>query len=224
MKATSHNPIECRLTAAVAPPSTSVRQQSSNTELQGYAALFYDGTERTEYVVADLFRERIMPGAFDKAIKDRDDVRALFNHEPNQLLGRVSAGTLKLETDKTGLRYTIQMNTDTSIGRDIVGHVRRGDLQGSSFAFRVTQQTWIDADDGGLDIRQIESVQLFDVGPVTYPAYEATSVALNSVNVSAGGRWPDPVRRSETKRRLRGGLDPTSDIVRARLRVLEITK
>jgi len=142
----------------------------------GHAAVYYDGTDATEYKLWDGAVERIMPGTFDKAIKD-NDVRALFNHDPNNLLGRTSADTLTLESDKRGLAYEITPG-DTSIGNDVVTHIQRGDLQGSSFAFVVTDQDWRTED--SVDIREIRGVELFDVGPVTFPAYEATDTGLRS--------------------------------------------
>src|SRR5215475_2335681 len=73
----------------------------------GFAAVFYkDGDPDTEYQLYPDLVERIAPGAFDRAVRE-DDVRGLMNHDPNLLLGRTAAGTLKLSADATGLRYEI---------------------------------------------------------------------------------------------------------------------
>jgi hypothetical protein len=113
-----------------------------------------------------------------------DDARGLFNHDANQVLGRVGAGTLKLALDATGLRYEIAPG-DTSVARDVLEFVRRGEVSGSSFSFRLERggQTWTtvtEGPDGYVDeLREITDVaELFDVGPVTFPAYEGTSADL----------------------------------------------
>lgn len=148
------------------------------SRIRGYGAVFYDGSERTEYKLWDDLVERIMPGSFDKAIAE-DDVRALFNHDPNMLLGRTTAKTLALSVDKRGLRYEIDP-PDTETGRNVVAAVKRRDLTGSSFSFKITDQEF--RTEGGIDIREIKGVRLYDVGPVTFPAYEATTVEAKSAH------------------------------------------
>jgi len=148
-------------------------RQDTNGDISGYAAVFYTGEKGTEFNLWDGARERIQPGAFSRAISERDDARALFNHDPDQLLGRVSAGTLRLEEDGRGLHYRINLG-NTSIARDVREMISRGDLTGSSFSFKVTDEEWIDADGG--QVRNITGVELFDVGPVTFPAYDASTV------------------------------------------------
>ncbi|MBN2024073.1 MAG: HK97 family phage prohead protease [Pirellulales bacterium] len=142
----------------------------------GYGAVFYDGTEATEYELWEGTRERILPGAFDRAIRE-DDVRALMNHDVNLVLGRNKAGSLRLAADARGLRYEIDP-ADTQAGRDAAALVARGDISGSSFSFVVTDEQWRVEDE--IRIREIRGVRLFDVGPVTFPAYEATTAGLRA--------------------------------------------
>jgi uncharacterized protein len=156
------------------------RAADEQPAIVGYGAVFYDGTERTEYKLCDDLIERIMPGAFDRAIRERDDARGLFNHDSNLVLGRVSAGTMTLSVDPTGLRFSI-VPGKTTVAADVMEHIRRGDVQGCSFAFRVTEQVWRTV--GVIDYREIMAVELYDVGPVTFPAYEATSVGVRSKDV-----------------------------------------
>jgi len=141
--------------------------------LAGYGAVYYDGTPETEYELWTNCVERIMPGAFDRAVRE-DDVRGLFNHDRNLILGRVKAGTMRIKTDKRGLWYEIDV-PDTQPGRDTATSVERGDVTGSSFSFYVKEVTW--RDEGDLEIREINDVELFDTGPVTFPAYEGTTSA-----------------------------------------------
>lgn len=143
--------------------------------IAGYAAVF---NQRAD--IMGLFDEQIAPGAFRDAI-GRDDVRALFNHDPNIVLGRTSAGTLALVEDARGLRYDIDP-PDTSDGRDVRTLVARGDVQGSSFSFEVDEDEWDYS--GDTPVRTITRVTLYDVGPVTFPAYEQTTVSARSLQAA----------------------------------------
>src|SRR5688572_2866304 len=98
--------------------------------LSGYAALF-----NTETVIGGMFREAVAPGAFRDAM-GRDDVRALFNHDANIVLGRTGNGTVRLSEDAVGLRYEVDL-PDTQAARDLMVSVRRGDISQSSFAFGI---------------------------------------------------------------------------------------
>jgi len=150
-----------------------VRADGDKRTIEGYAAVFFrEGQPETEYELWSDVYERIMPGAFDRAIKEMDDARGLFNHDSSLILGRVSAGTCRLKVDQTGLHYEIDA-PDTQCGRDTLVSIERKDITGSSFAFIPTRTVWIEEENR--DIRQIEEVRLFDVGPVTYPAYEGTT-------------------------------------------------
>lgn len=154
------------------------REEGESPSIAGYASVFYDGTADTQYELWPGVVERVMPGAFDRAVKEKHDVRGLFNHEPSNLLGRVSAKTMLLSTDKKGLRYDINP-PDTQVARDVVTNIRAGNLSGSSFAFVIRGEEWRKED--GAEVREITDVDLFDVGPVTYPAYESTTTGVKSV-------------------------------------------
>jgi HK97 family phage prohead protease len=166
--------------------------------LSGYAAVF-----NSETVIAGLFREQIAPGAFDEAIKS-DDVRGLFNHDPNYVLGRTTAGTLSLSVDEKGLRYDAQP-PDTQWARDLMVSVGRGDISQSSFGFSVQEESWAKpATAGELPLRTIVRASLYDVSPVTYPAYEDTTAEARAT--AAGMVLPtvpvEPVDLSGLRRRL----------------------
>ena len=142
--------------------------------LVGYAAVF-----NREATIAGFFREQIAPGAFDAAIRE-DDVRALFNHDPNYVLGRTTSGTLTLSQDDDGLRYEADP-PDTQWARDLMVTVGRGDVNQSSFGFQVVREEWTNPENRAeLPLRTILEARLFDVSPVTYPAYEETSAEARS--------------------------------------------
>lgn len=141
--------------------------------LRGYAAVFNSPTE-----IAGSFREQIAPGAFAQAVT-RDDVRALFNHDENFVLGRSTNGTLTMREDERGLFVEITP-PDTTWALDLAASIRRGDVSQMSFAFRARAEQWSEFD-ADLPLRTLTEVELFDVSPVTYPAYADTSIAARSL-------------------------------------------
>tara|TARA_R110002020_G_scaffold416151_1_gene625441 strand:+ start:527 stop:1669 length:1143 start_codon:yes stop_codon:yes gene_type:complete len=126
------------------------------------------------------FREIIAPGAFDGRLSD--DVRFLFNHDPNMLLARSTNGTLKMSIDEVGLRYEAAI-PDTSVGRDIITLLKNNTLSENSFAFVVEDDSWEIKE--GQNIRTINKVSMLaDISLVSYPAYnDAKTVALRSMEV-----------------------------------------
>lgn len=145
-----------------------IRTTDNSMVISGYAAVFNSFSE-------DLggFVERIAPGAFSNIL--HDDVRALWNHDPNHVLGRTVSGTLKLRQDEVGLFYEIQP-PNTQAARDLRELILRGDVDQSSFGFTIAEDgdTW-DRDEDGTVIRTITTVnKLYDVSPATYPAYTET--------------------------------------------------
>jgi HK97 family phage prohead protease len=147
-------------------------------DISGYAALF-----NVETVIAGLFRERIAPGAFAEGLK-RDDVRALFNHNPDVVLGRKIAGTLSLREDANGLVYRVLLNEHDPAAASVAAKIERGDVSGSSFWFAVVapdDEEWTPPDArGGLPLRTLKKLRLIDVSAVTFPAYEPTTVSLRN--------------------------------------------
>lgn len=145
--------------------------------LAGVAAPYYDGTEGTQYELWPGVAERYAPGCFDESIK-QDDVRALFNHDPSNVLGRNRSGTLRLTSTSRGLEYEIDVD-DTQIGRDVHKMAKRGDVDGSSCGWYAVKESWTRS--GNHEIRTIEKAQLFDISPVTYPAYAASTVQARAI-------------------------------------------
>jgi hypothetical protein len=147
-----------------------IRAEGDAPKITGHAAVFN--------TPADLgcFREQIAPGAFREAIT-RDDVKCLFNHNPDFVLGRNRAGTLRLSEDEVGLYFECDP-PDTQWGRDLVVSMKRGDISQCSFGFIPTKQQWDET--GKVPVRTIQACQLFDVSPVTYPAYASTECQARS--------------------------------------------
>lgn len=126
------------------------------------------------------YEEEVMPGAFDEVLKD--DVRALFNHDPNFILARSKngEGTLRLFIDDAGNLAYEYKTPNRQYAKDLEDAIKSGDVNQSSFGFRIAEQAWIERE-GEKDLRQITKIeQLFDVSPVTYPASPDTTVAKRS--------------------------------------------
>lgn len=170
--------------------------------ITGYAAVFNQPSE-------DLggFVEYIEPGAFAASL-GRDDIRALWNHNADYPLGRVRAGTLRLDEDETGLAFRINV-PDTQYARDLMVSMRRGDVDQMSFGFMTVRDRWAQ-NENGLVVRTLIEVELFDVSPVTYPAYSQTSAQVRSqleaftVTIQADGADADrAIAQARNANRLR---------------------
>ncbi|MBC2655086.1 HK97 family phage prohead protease [Pseudomonas sp. MSSRFD41] len=151
--------------------------QDQPPRIAGYGAVF---NQRSE-LLGGLFVEIIAPGAFDDVLAQ--DVRGLFNHDPNYLLGRTVSGTLRLSVDQRGLAYEIDTPNTQTIRDLVVEPLKRGDMSGSSFAMRVAPggDTW--HDENGVVVRTIYKIaELRDVGPVSFPAYPDSSAAQRSMD------------------------------------------
>jgi HK97 family phage prohead protease len=151
--------------------------------LVGYAAKFNSRSH-------DLggFVEIVAPGAFKTSLANKPDVRALYEHDPAKILGRATAGTLTLAEDGTGLRVEITP-PDTTIGRDVLELVKRGDISGMSFGFRTISDTWHEDPDKRM-VRTLQEVVLNEVSVVGQPAYPQTEIALRSLDRHRQVRQP----------------------------------
>ena len=179
--------------------------------LTGYAATFDAYSQNLGGFVEQIDRR-----AFNSTLGREGRVLAVFNHDENQLLGASDAGTLRLSTDDVGLRYEIDLNMSDPDAQRVAAKVARGDIRGSSFKFRTDTggDEWSETDDG-YPLRTLTSVRLFDVGPVTSPAYlgtagEGAAVALRSL-ADKVGRPIDELVEAASANELRSLLVPSAD-------------
>jgi hypothetical protein len=196
-------------------------QEGKAKKLVGYAARYNKVSGDIPDSRGGTFREKIMRGAFDDAIKadhsPRTDcncrscgIACLLNHDPDKVLGRVGAGTLKLASDDKGLRFECTL-PDTSYAEDLYESVRQGNMGGCSFAFSTSdvEDRWDETYDSDEDERSVISKikkgvlriisrfrKLLEVSVVTFPAYGGTSVSARSLAAA-------------TELRARLGLAPT---------------
>lgn len=165
---------------AVDPISVRAGQENEGAEIVGYGAVFNQRTTIQSWWYD--FDEEIAPGAFTRALKEKQDVRSFFNHDMNILLANTRNGSLELKEDDTGL-FTVIKASNAVRSQDVVEYVRRGDVSGMSFMFTVREDKWRNAPRNSKenDLRTILEIdQLYEVGPVVFPAYEQTSAYLRA--------------------------------------------
>jgi hypothetical protein len=156
------------------------------------------------------WREVIVAGAF--AIDG--DIRALWQHDSSQVLGRTTAGTLSLRDDETGIYSEIDP-PDTQWARDAIVSIERGDVDGSSFGFYVDEDEWILTEREV--IRRVKRGRLLEVSPVTFPAYPSTSTSVRDQAAAMRAQMQPPVTdRQDEQARARGAAR------RRQLEILEV--
>jgi HK97 family phage prohead protease len=166
--------------------SSTFQAENEGRRLVGYAAKFDSLSE-------DLggFVERILPGAFARSLEAGADVRCFVEHDPSKLLGRVSAGTLRLREDEIGLRVECDLPEGVSYAEDLRRLLARGDINQFSFGFRTPPggDEWgTVSDEDPRRLRTLRSIDLVEVSCVAIPAYEATEAALRSLAQTDGGK------------------------------------
>lgn len=167
---------------ALARFGVELRAQLDGNRLVGHAAVFGQTAELPGHY------EALAPSVFDAVLADpATDVRALMNHDPDRLLGRQGAGTLKLGVDDEGLAFEVEL-PDTSYAHDLRELVGRGDLTGASFAFMPGDDEWTKAPDGRQLRTHTSARRLLDVSAVTFPAYDGAGVALRSLTIAPANR------------------------------------
>lgn len=139
--------------------------------IRGYAAMFNIQTD------LGWCKEVIAPGAFDECLGD--DIRCLFNHEAEYILGRTASNTCRVGVDTVGLWYECDLDEENSDHMNLYRSIMRGDINQSSFAFSIKESQWNFTEEA--DIRTIiKCERMYDVSPVTFPAYETTTVSARS--------------------------------------------
>lgn len=165
---------------------------ASDKKLVGYAVRWNSLSE----VIWDEFREQFAPGAFTDSLAAGGDVRALYEHNYTQLLGRTKSGTLQLSQDDTGLRFELTP-PDTQLGRDVLTLVERGDLSGMSFGFRALKESWDIAQAPYL--RTITTAELIEVTVTSMPAYPESAVEVAQRSLFT--QHPELRRHGDNRRR-----------------------
>lgn len=163
-----------RLRQVRSVPTRFETREDDNGQLviSGYFSVF-----NSIYEIGPGMSESVAPGTFLSSLSG--DVRALTNHDSTLVLGRTTAGTLKLREDDVGLWGDVIINPKDSDAVNTYERVKRGDVSQCSFGFRITQEDTEVKDDGSVHWT-IRDVDLYEVSVCTFPAYEATNVQARS--------------------------------------------
>lgn len=147
-----------------------VREDGGDLYIEGYFAVF-----NSVYELWPGATESIAPGAFDDSVSD--DVRALYNHNTDLVLGRTSAGTMEIKQDSRGLWGRIRINRDDSDAMNAYARIQRGDITGCSFGFDIADQETEYREDGTVHWTIKRVSPLYEISPCTFPAYQDTTVS-----------------------------------------------
>lgn len=170
--------------------------------LEGYFAVFNE-----DYNVWNGATESIAPGAFDDSVSG--DVRALYNHNDDLILGRTSAGTLELKQDSRGLWGRIKMNRNDSDAMNAYARIQRGDITGCSFGFDIESENTDYRDDGTVHWTITKVNPLYEVSPCVFPAYEQTNVSARGKQIETMQKRKKEVWRHTMLQKLKGEANGT---------------
>lgn len=149
--------------------------ESGTPQIYGDFAVF-----NSPYKVCEGWEETIAPGAFDRALREGGDVKVLWNHDANIVLGSTANGTAELRADTAALSGLCDINTEDGDAMNGFARIKRGDVTGCSFGFEIArmEESW--GQDGTYRTRILEAYPLYEVSPCTFPAYEATSISARA--------------------------------------------
>lgn len=191
----SGSSFETRVSAA----QFEIRETSDGMTFEGYAAVFNSRSQNL-----GGFTEFVAPGAFTRSLKARNDVKLLWNHDSGQVLGSTRAGSMTLTEDAKGLKVVAKL-PNTQLGRDTAELLRTGLVDSMSFGFNVIKDKW----NANGDERTLESVRLFEVSVVAFPAYAATAgtATVRSLDKLATRAEVDAVALESALTKLEAGED-----------------
>ena len=153
------------------------REEGDKRYLEGYFAVFGE-----TYQVFDGWTETIERGAFARYLASGKDVKVLWNHDTNIVLGSTGNGTASLREDEKGLYGSVEINENDQDAVNAYARIARGDVNGCSFGFDIArQEEWWD-DDGVYHTKLTEIDPLYEVSACTFPAYKATSISARNKN------------------------------------------
>lgn len=171
------------------------REENGDLYLEGYFSVF-----NAVYELWPGATESIAPGAFDESVND--DVRCLYNHNSDLVLGRTTARTLELRQDSKGLWGRVQINREDTEAMNAYARINRGDITGCSFGFDIAAQETEYREDGTVHWTITKVKPLYEVSPCTFPAYEDTSVSARRRDLDELKRKRSEVWKAQALERL----------------------
>ena len=159
----------------------------------------------SDYQVWEGATESVAPGAFRNSINS--DVRALYNHNDDIVLGRTAAGTLELEDRADGLWGRIKVNLNDTDAMNAYERVQRGDITGCSFGFNIKSEDTEYREDGSVHWTITEVDPLYEISVTAFPAYQATHVSARGKDLDDMKKRKLELRKQEILKRIRGEND-----------------
>ena len=146
------------------------REEDGKRYLDGYYSVF-----NQPYEVYPGWVEEVAPGAFSRSLREGKDVKVLWNHNTDLVLGSTGNRTAYLSEDERGLHGPVEINENDQDAKNAYARVSRGDVRGCSFGFdiRAMEESW---DEDGTYRTRLTDVELYEVSPCTFPAYAQTSI------------------------------------------------
>lgn len=172
-------------------------EPSGEKYIEGYFAVF-----NQETALWPGWNEKIAPGAFRNTLR-QNDIRCLFNHNHDLVMGRNKSGTLTLKEDDYGLFGIVRINQEDSQAMDIYARVKRGDITGCSFGFNPTKEEYEIDNDGNMHWTENE-VELLEVSICPFPAYPQTEIQARQQQAEATKEQIAKKRRTELRQKLEG--------------------
>lgn len=164
--------------------------------IEGYFAVFNQETE----LWPGCF-EMIATGAFDKSLKE-NDIRCLFNHRTDLVLGRLGANTLVLRVDEKGLYGSVRINQEDDEAMNVYQRVKRGDISGCSFGFNPIEEEILNRDDGAVEFI-VKEADVLEVSIVTFPAYPQTEIEARQSSYKTNQKRQLATKKSSLKERMK---------------------
>ena len=181
------------------PSQFETREDGENLSIEGYFAVF-----NSIYEIAPGMTESVAKGAFSRTLSG--DIRALINHDTTLVLGRTSAHTLELREDEHGLWGKVSINPNDTDAMNLYNRVQRGDVDQCSFGFNILDEETEYRENGDIHWT-IKEVELFEVSPCTFPAYEETNIAAREKEKETLMKRKSEAWKTEMLKRLKGEKD-----------------
>lgn len=156
--------------------STQEPVRAQGRKISGYAAV-YDAPTTIQDYQGRKFTEIVRSSAFRSALESGRIIKCLYNHNPDCILGSTKSGTLQIHSDNKGLRFECEL-PDTQVARDLIQSIERGDVDGCSWQMQVRKDQWSNTE--AMPTRELLDVDVLEVGPTPFQAYQATSLDLRS--------------------------------------------
>lgn len=172
------------------------KEDDDSRYLEGYFIRFNEVTELWPGAY-----EEVLPESVAKSLKN-NDIRCLFNHDSNIVLGRTGNNTLELKADNVGLFGRVKINPNDKQAMDALARIERGDINACSFGFNLINEEVENRDDGTVKFI-LRDIDLHEVSPVTFPAYPTTSIEARQRDLEQYKQRKLKLRKSKLKERLK---------------------